>query len=736
MTNQVALAENQIDSWRKRVEINKKSILAVIISLVAFGMIILIGPADYFTHGYYCNELDYDIVVADITSTYNFESNGTFEMLFSPKSNHFVGFEINLVNQPANNSGTMKMEIQSKQGKVIDIIEVDLSKVQEAVWYKTYTKAELRKGTTYKLLISTENCVTVPHLQLITPGYLEENVEGNLLIGYAYAKPTFTFQNKVLFIMFIISGWLYVLTQLLEWKTVRSFISYLASGIFIIALLSWNFMYNSMDKGNDIYYEFQSDSESLVKGMIEAEKNGSWFCEQYYSGVWSSEYVKFGLGTYESYVTEPTDNEWFKGYSRHEAAILVSANGYSRQFAIIGNYIKFENGDCFKITNTLDDGINLVIYLEADRNLNPYKFGSLKNAYYCDENQVEVMILNNGIASPYQASYGLQGKIFRHLARYMDEEQLYMNLYMLCCLALGTVVSIIIILLYKKYNMLLAVIFLITFWLSPWVVSFARNLYWVEFTWFLPMAIGLFCSLNVDKRLCRIISYIATFFAIVLKCLCGYEYISTIMMGLISFLLVDFIVSCIQKQKARSILLFRTIIVIGIIALLGFVVALCIHAPLRGNGNVLDGIKVIFEEDVLRRTSGADLNKFSEVFWASFNASVWETCAKYFRFSTEIIVGIAGNLFPLLCIIPVAIFMFDIKNRKADYELMAMYFIFFLTSISWFVLAKGHSYIHTHMNYVLWYFGYVQICLYIIVNKIGSVFRIEKKTDRRVWRGR
>jgi len=56
-------------------------------------------------------------------------------------------------------------------------------------------------------------------------------------------------------------------------------------------------------------------------------------------------------------------------------------------------------------------------------------------------------------------------------------------------------------------------------------------------------------------------------------------------------------------------------------------------------------------------------------------------------------------------------------------EQAVMYVFFLLTSISWFYLAKSHSYIHHHMNYVMWYFGFVQICLYIIADKICECFR-------------
>jgi len=38
-------------------------------------------------------------------------------------------------------------------------------------------------------------------------------------------------------------------------------------------------------------------------------------------------------------------------------------------------------------------------------------------------------------------------------------------------------------------------------------------------------------------------------------------------------------------------------------------------------------------------------------------------------------------------------------------------------------LAKSHSYVHIHLNYVLWYFGFVQICLYVIVDKIYLIYK-------------
>ena len=138
------------------------------------------------------------------------------------------------------------------------------------------------------------------------------------------------------------------------------------------------------------------------------------------------------------------------------------------------------------------------------------------------------------------------------------------------------------------------------------------------------------------------------------------------MMGLITFLLVDFVNAMLSKNKEKSILIFRTTFVMCIVALLGFMTAICMHAILRGNGNLLEGIITIFKSDVLRRTSGADLNQLSTNLWDSMNASIWEVLCRYFHFDTDIVVGVSGKLFQVICIVPLGIFAYDFYNRKLD----------------------------------------------------------------------
>lgn len=708
---------------------NKQKIGILIVTVIMLLAILILGPLDCFSHGYFCDEIHLDEAAADIKDHIRLE-DGDFEMQFSPVKDHFVGFELNLVNQPEDNSGTLLLTVLDKNGKRVEEITVDLSKVAAGSWYKTYTKTSLKKGQTYTLRFSALQCATAPYLQIIDPDYLgAENISGDVLLGYAYAASTFTFQNKVLIVLFLIAFWGFLCSGFMKEEMHKKTLYYAAAFLMATAVLSWNYMYNSMDSQNDTFASFQADSGALVTSVIMAQHYGVWFDEA--ENGW-------GLGNYRDKAGNcygdgggdfVTDDNWNLGYSRTEAAVAVAFNEYTQAASVVGNYLLFSNGDMFRITDVSADAMKIILYLNAERVLNPSKYGDLSDALFLDENQGRI---ENGELKPYTSQFGLQGKVFKQMACYMDYKEAVSNLHLLCAIATAVVFTLIVFLLFKKYNPILAGVFFVTFWLSPWIVNFAKNLYWVEFTWFIPMAVGLFCSWKINDKKCRIFSYAAAMIAIAVKCLCGYEYISVVMMGLIAFLLVDFLSAIAKGDKTNAKLIFRVTFIIGMAALAGFMTAVCFHAVLKGDGSMMEGIKNIFKQDVLRRTIGADYNEFNTPEYVlSFNASIWEICCRYFHFSTEIIVGIHGNLFPLICLIPLCIFAYEYRKKALNHELLFMYIVFFLTSLSWFCLAKSHSGAHFHMNYVLWYFGYVQTCLYVIVYQAVSAYEKLVKASKK-----
>ena len=55
-----------------------------------------------------------------------------------------------------------------------------------------------------------------------------------------------------------------------------------------------------------------------------------------------------------------------------------------------------------------------------------------------------------------------------------------------------------------------------------------------------------------------------------------------------------------------------------------------------------------------------------------------------------------------------------VNNQKRNIALIATCWVSILAPLSWFILFKSHSYIHTHMNCIVWYmpfalFGYALI---------------------------
>ncbi len=706
--------------YRKNMRINIKKKSFFIVSAILFIFIILVGPMDYFSHGFFGDVVEYNNISDEDRLGYIDLSQEVFEITFSPIKRHFAGFEVILENIPNESEGVLSLTTYSEEGKQIECLEININDIASQSWYKVYTKGQYRQHDKYRLILSASNCDEALLIPLVDEDYLtDESVDNNLLIGYAYSESTFTNVEKILITLFLVSIWVMMFGEVfLNSTSQRKYTRIAALVLSMTVILSWNYMFNSFDIENQEKFDsFQSDSDALVIGTIEAGRAGI-----------ESEY---GLGRY--YVASGqygldngfiTNDEWDNGYSRTEPKIMISSNLYTRILANVGTVVQFENEELFVVMEVVDnnDG-NYVLTLNASGPLNYHKYGDINKAsFYAIEDGIPEKF-PSGILQTYLSQYGLQGKIFQQIAKHMSAEHYKENLELLCSVLTALVFCGIVIFVAIKYNLLFAGCFAITFLLSPWIVDFAASEYWVEFTWFLPMLVGVICSIWIDNRQIRRGCYVAAFITVAGKALCGYEYITAVMLGLISFLLIDFGTAVIRRNRKRIILLFRTIIILGTCAFIAFSFAISIHAMLRGRGDILNGIKAILEEDVFRRVGGGSLNEFGAEYWPSLNASVWETVRKYFRFNTDIIAGLDANLFPMLCLIPIIIFIYDYIKKQIVTEEVVMYVVFFVTGISWIVLGKSHSYIHTHINFVLWYFGFVQCCLYIIINKVWNSLR-------------
>lgn len=313
--------------------------------------------------------------------------------------------------------------------------------------------------------------------------------------------------------------------------------------------------------------------------------------------------------------------------------------------------------------------------------------------------------------SPYKSQYGIQG-VFFSVAYSLFNLDAIGKLQLLNSALFALVVGLLVLLYEKIYNRRFASIFFIVMISSPWIVAFARNLYWVPVLWFLPAvfaALAYKCTDNAKKLLYCGLTGVAVF----LKSLAGYEYLSAITLLACSvFIIAPFF----RAQRFDYTHNLKFFVFTFAACVIGFVFALLLHAGMRGD-TIVTGLQNIFEQDVKRRTYG-DPSTFDDVFKASLQSSPLDVVKHYISvWETPVFFYLPGAAFKWLMLLFLTGFLYaSISRRKLDVKGGVVVFVFFATSASWLILAKGHSYIHTQLNYVLWYFGFAQALVYVLLS--------------------
>ncbi len=709
----------------KRVLSNKNNSIILMIGILFALIIVIVGPLDYFTHGFYDSEDYYDLMQEENRDVLSLDS-GKCVVRFSPIKDHLAGIEICLIKEE-NDQGNLNIITCDTSEIVIEQQVIPLQKIKNGEWYKIYLEKDYRVGTEYYLIFSAENCISVPAMPEVDDAYLpKESHYGNVMIRYAYAESTFSITDKILLSLLLVSVWIGIVSELIGDQKRKVFQTMFVFGILVI-LASWNYMNYSLLSEDENFKDFEDFSEMLVVGKIWAKADGT-ECPDEVDRAYNLARYEDLRGVYESESLEYiTDEQWQDGYNLSAPVIAIDANRLTYSISTPGNIIRFGNGEEYLISDRVLDGNFILVFLDADHLLDRAINGSLDEAiFYTPDYQV----LPTSQLDVYRSHFGLQGKIFTMLSIGNEREHGIALLNLICAIMTAIVFVVLTFLLKQKYNTLFAGCFYITWLLSPWISGFARNLYWVEFTWFLPMLAGLICSIKTDSKKGRIIGYIFMYISVWIRSLCGYEYISTVMMSAVAFLAVDVFMGVIRKEeKGSCIRKFRVFMIACFMALLGFVTAIVMHSVVKGNGDIGNGMMRILQEDVMRRTNGADLNAFDSSYWPSMNASIWEVFCKYFHFKTEIITGIPGSLFPVICILPIAILLCGYWRKRPDHEMTFLYVWYFLASVSWYCLAKSHSYVHVHLNYVLWYIAFIPVCFYIICRGLIYIIKNSARTD-------
>lgn len=500
-------------------------------------------------------------------------------------------------------------------------------------------------------------------------------------------------------------------------------------GVFILFESCYKNFFKAAE--DDFFQYFQQDSEALVSGKILADKYkldtgvsnlGFFSIKENPKGGMIANQLTSGEKEYNKIpISNLVDANWTNGVNNLYNILLFDSSYYSNILTGAGCELTYgEQKRIIKDVLLVGPYVQIHYYGE--------KLTFIPNAREIFINY-DVVDKNNFNYSNYFSQYGLQGKIYSYLFNNLDFK--VKTIYKINCLLLSIVIVFLAYLSKKIFNLKFAIIFFISFCFSPWVISFARNLYWIEFSWFLP-AIFIWSAYLTKLNKIKIICFTAFVTSALFKSLCGYEYLSSILL----FASAPYIYKCFNCAKDLLLKQFCKIALIGILGTIGFIIAVIIHSYLLSNGDVLKGMKIIWEQEVLRRTYG-DPNSFPEELAASLMSSVWSVIYTYIvNWKTNllfcdkyVILGLNECSFCILLCFITFMFVYTIIYKK--YRLFkkdfAIFITFLLPALSWFILAKSHSYVHVHMNYVLWYMGAIASLVYCLIKFLCAIsFKIRK----------
>ena len=330
--------------------------------------------------------------------------------------------------------------------------------------------------------------------------------------------------------------------------------------------------------------------------------------------------------------------------------------------------------------------------------------------------------------STYNSQPGGQGMIFSLLDRLIPfSPQTKLKLfYILTALLSAIALTAIIGWLYEEFGGWIAIFVLCSAVLSQWLTVFGKNLWWSLWAFYLPMIAVMYFLKRYretgDRQLIRF--GIAIFIAVSIKCFInGYEYITTTLV----MMMVPFVYYAILDKWSRLQCLKWTL-ASGFgsgVAIFLSLIMLCFQIGAAKDG-FMDGVEhVIWSFG--KRTYG-EAEDFPPVYAASLNASTLSVVITYMNgvffdlnnylsntnsFVSNSVLKIRYYYLMVLFIVMSALLFWrsnekQIAERRRHYiALIWTTWFSILAPLSWFVIFKAHSYIHTHMSFLLWQMPFV-----------------------------
>jgi hypothetical protein len=380
---------------------------------------------------------------------------------------------------------------------------------------------------------------------------------------------------------------------------------------------------------------------------------------------------------------------------------------YDNEGWVVGRLVQSHQNGIFSYGGLLGLGSPDVSLAEFEDEMIEYQFLT-----YTNESTFELFYT-------YDSQIGGQGILFSvldALAGFSPQQNLKI-FHALSSLLSALVITLIILWFYLEFGLLVSLFALASAVFSPWLVVFGGKLFWSLWSFYLPMVAVMYLyrkrnHTHTNKINLGIILFVAVF----VKCLfSGYEFITTTLI----MMMVPFVYyHTLRKFRIREFISGLLIATIGsCLAILLSVTILCIQIGSNGGGFLKAFEHIGFSLE--KRTYG-DPNNLPSKYAASLESHTADVVMTYLKGSffgpgvyvsnnpvARIILSKIKYLYLIFLFAIASLILYLMRYRNSDkhnknISLVLATWFSLLAPLSWLIIFKAHSHIHTHMNYIVW----------------------------------
>ena len=377
-----------------------------------------------------------------------------------------------------------------------------------------------------------------------------------------------------------------------------------------------------------------------------------------------------------------------------------------------------------------------------NKSLSPSKLADEYGGEWSDyENQVRLAYKNSD--TNYKKSdfgdYTSNIVIQRYFFRFFDNilpisNSLKIHLFhLLNCLLFSISLSVVICWIIKVLNSFkigISILALLSLF-APNLIMYGKNLYWCAWTLFLPTVVMIILLgskwFNNSKHKILLLSIFATL-SIIIKCLFYFEFISVVMISMmipVIYYLLNLNNNHIPLKKKITFFL-----IISFSAVIGFLFVIAIKFFLLNSycGNSTEAFNTLFGnlQDRLLGNTGAENSAIVESANASFINVLRTMLQKPFVSIKSVFTITQLGAIIVSIFSSVMLFLWNKKESilsQNNKHWIICCWVSLLAPISWFVMAKPHTYIHNHHCSITWFiiFDFMALSLFgLFVSKIAG----------------